>query len=144
MLSVSEIANIIGVEETIIRQTLKRRDADLLPYLHDQASEGEGTTSETPLLDLEGLPQLITKLAFNISPSDIIENLACQVLHLLLVQNENNDLAAGNKALQQQNEQLQQRSEELQQTVASLRTEVTALKDTASYKGILGFLKRRK
>ena len=34
-LTVSEIANMIGVEEAIIRQTLERRDEDLAPYLHD-------------------------------------------------------------------------------------------------------------
>ena len=95
-LTLSEIANMIGVEEAIIRQTLERRDEDLVPYLSALDASGEAAdTSVSPsqpqtlLLAREGLPLLITKLAFNIPTSDIIENLASQVLHLMLVQEEN-------------------------------------------------------
>ena len=107
-LTVSEIANMIGVEEAIIRQTLERRDEDLVPYLHDPDASGEGAdaniSSSQPqvlLLEREGLPLLITKLAFNIPTSDIIENLACQVLHLTLVQEENAGLTSKHQELQQ-------------------------------------------
>ena len=34
-LTVSEITNMIGVEQAIIQQTLERRDEDLAPYLCD-------------------------------------------------------------------------------------------------------------
>ncbi len=130
-LTVSEIANMIGVEEAIIRQTLERRDEDLAPYLHEPDTSGEeaGTNvspsqPQTPLLRREGLPLLITKLAFNIPTSDIIENLASQVLHLMLVQEENTDLTSKRQELQEQNEQLQHYAKELQQRVDSLEGEL--------------------
>ena len=130
-LTVSEIANMIGVEEAIIRQTLERRDKDLVPYLHDPDASGEeadvNTSSSQPqvlLLEREGLPLLITKLAFNIPTSDIIENLACQVLHLTLVQEENADLTSKHQELQEQNEQLQHHTKELQQRVNALEGEL--------------------
>ena len=98
----------IGVEEAIIRQTLERHDEDLVPYLHDPDASGEeadvNISSSQPqvlLLEREGLPLLITKLAFNIPTSDIIENLASQVLHLMLVQEENADLTSKHQELQQ-------------------------------------------
>ena len=107
-LTVSEIANMIGVEEAIIRQTLERHDEDLIPYLHDPDASGEeadvnisSSQPQTLLLKREGLPLLITKLAFNIPTSDIIENLASQVLHLMLVQEENADLTSKHQELQQ-------------------------------------------
>lgn len=131
-LTVSEITNMIGVEEAIIRQTLERRDADLVPYLHEPnvlGEEMEGGVSpsqpQTLLLDREGLPLLITKLAFNIPTSDIIENLACQVLHLILIQEQNVGLTSKHQELQEQNEQLQCHIKELQQKVDSLESELT-------------------
>ena len=130
-LTVSEIANMIGVEEAIIRQTLERRDEDLAPYLHDpDVSRKEVDVnvsplqSQTLLLDREGLPLLITKLAFNIPTSDIIENLACQVLHLMLIQEQNADLTSKHQELQEQNKQLQHHIKELQQKVDSLESEL--------------------
>ena len=162
-LTVSEIANIIGVEAAIIRQTLQRRDEDLVPYLRDSnaSSEEAGVNisssqpqalllereelpylrdpnasgeeagvnvspsqPQTPLLAREGLPLLITKLAFNIPTADIIENLACQVLHLMLVQGENADLTSKHQELQEQNEQLQHHIKELQQRVDALESEL--------------------
>ena len=128
--TVSEIANMIGVEETIIRQTLERRDEDLVPYLRDPDDSGEADVNvsssqpQTLLLAREGLPLLITKLAFNIPTSDIIENLAAQVLHLTLVQEENADLTSKHQELQEQNEQLQHHTKELQQRVDALESEL--------------------
>lgn len=130
-LTVSEIANMIGVEDTIIQQTLERRDEDLAPYLHEPDPSGEDADAnvspsqpQTPLLGREGLPLLITKLAFNIPTADIIENLASQVLHLMLVQEENADLTSKHQELQEQNEQLQHHTKELQQRVDSLESEL--------------------
>ena len=130
-LTVSEITNMIGVEEAIIRQTLERRDEDLAPYLHESDALGEETgvnvslsQPQTLLLEREGLPLLITKLAFNIPTADIIENLACQVLHLTFIQEENADLTVKNQGLQEQNEQLQYHIKELQQRVDALESEL--------------------
>ena len=178
-LTVSEIANMIGVEEAIIRQTLERRDEDLTPYLHDSDAsrqkadtdvssqpqtlllEREGppylhdsdaseeadanvspSQSQTLLLDREGLPLLITKLAFNIPTSDIIENLACQVLHLTLVQEQKADLTSKHQELQEQNEQLQHHIKELQQKVDSLESELAEqiqLREKAEVESRKGF-----
>jgi septal ring factor EnvC (AmiA/AmiB activator) len=130
-LTVSEIANMIGVEEAIIRQTLERRDEDLAPYLHEPNVSGEAvdvnvspSQSQTLLLEREGLPLLITKLAFNIPTSDIIENLACQVLHLTFIQEENADLTSKHQELQEQSEQLQHHIKELQQRIDTLESEL--------------------
>ena len=149
-LTVSEIANMIGVEEAIIRQTLERRDEDLASYLHDPDTPGEEAADanvspsqpQTPLLRREGLPLLITKLAFNIPTSDIIENLASQVLHLMLVQEENTDLTSKHQELQEQNEQLQHHAKELQQKVDSLKSELAAqiqLREKAEAESRKGF-----
>ena len=130
-LTLSEIANMIGVEEAIIQQTLERRDEDLVPYLSALDALGEEadvsvspSQPQTLLLAREGLPLLITKLAFNIPTSDIIENLASQVLHLMLVQEENADLTSKHQELQEQNEQLQHHTKQLQQRVDSLESEL--------------------
>ena len=130
-LTVSEITNMIGVEEAIIRQTLERRDEDLAPYLHnlDVSREGADVNAsssqpQTLLLEREGLPLLITKLAFNIPTSDIIENLACQILHLIFIQEQNTDLTSKHQELQKQHEQLQCHIKELQQKVDSLEGEL--------------------
>ncbi len=155
-LTVSEIANMIGVEEAIIRQTLERRDEDLVPYLRDPDALGEEADvnvspaqPQTLLLDREGMPLLITKLAFNIPTSDIIENLACQVLHLTLIQDENADLTSKHQELQEQNEQLQHDIKELQQRVESLQNELAEqiqlreAAEAASRKGFWNIFGRR-
>ena len=155
-LTLSEITNMIGVEETIIRQTLERRDEDLAPYLHEPNASGEEADvsispfqSQTLLLDREGLPLLITKLAFNIPTSDIIENLARQVLHLTLIQEENADLTSKHQELQEQNGQLQHHIKELQQRVESLQNELAEQiqlreeAETASRKGFWNIFGRR-
>ena len=155
-LTLSEIANMIGVEEAIIRQTLERRDEDIIPYLPAfDASGGEADTSVSPsqpqalLLAREGLPLLITKLAFNIPTSDIIENLASQVLHLMLVQEENAILASKHQELQEQNEQLQRLIKNLQQKVEALQNELAEQiqlreeAEAASRKGFWNIFGRR-
>ena len=131
-LTLSEIANMIGVEEVIIRQTLERRDEDLTPYLSVLDASGEkadanASPSQPQTLHLarEGLPLLITKLAFNIPTSDIIENLASQVLHLMLVQDENAGLTSKHQELQEQNDQLQHLIKDLQKRVETLEGELT-------------------
>lgn len=131
-LTLSEIANIIGVEEVIIRQTLERRDEDLVPYLPALDASGEEADAnvspsqpQTLHLAREGLPLLITKLAFNIPTSDIIENLASQVLHLMLVQDENAGLTSKHQELQEQNDQSQHLIKDLQKRVEALEGELT-------------------
>lgn len=155
-LTLSEIANMIGVEEVIIRQTLERRDEDLVPYLptldaSEEAADANVSPSQpqTLLLAREGLPLLITKLAFNIPTSDIIENLASQVLHLMLVQDENAGLTSKHQELQEQNDQLQRLIKDLQKRVEALEGELTEQiqlreeAEAASRKGFWNIFGRR-
>ena len=155
-LTLSEIANMIGVEEVIIRETLERRDEDLAPYLSvlDASREKAGANAspsqpQTLLLAREGLPLLITKLAFNIPTSDIIENLASQVLHLMLVQDENAGLTSKHQELQEQNDQLQHLIKDLQKRVEALEGELTEQiqlreeAEAASRKGFWNIFGRR-
>jgi FtsZ-binding cell division protein ZapB len=153
IITLAEIADMIGVEDAIIRRTLDRRDDDLQPYLHEDPEDkgqNEGETDApvselpTPLLDLEGLPLLITKLAFNIPTLDIIENLACQVLHLTVLREENTDLTIKNRELQGQNEQLQDRINDLQHQVAELQRELTRQAEIQSRSWVHKFFRRRK
>ena len=155
-LTLSEIANMIGVEEAIIRQTLERRDEDLVPYLptldalgEEADARGSPSQPQTLLLAREGLPLLITKLAFNIPTSDIIENLASQVLHLMLVQEENASLTSKHQELQEQNGRLEQLVKELQQKVEALHNELAEQiqlreeAEAASRKGFWNIFGRR-
>ena len=156
-LTVPEIAYIIGVEEAIIRRALERRDENLVPYLHEPSdSQLSSETKEganmnppisqpmTPLLDLEGLPLLITKLAFNIPTADIIENLACQVLHLMVLQEGNVDLKQKNHELHHQNEQLKQENENLRHQVETLQAKLVELKEAHATKGFFDVFRRSK
>ena len=151
--TVAEIADMIGVDDAIIRRTLDRRDDDLQPYLHENSEDIELNERETdapvsepptPLLDLEGLPLLITKLAFNIPTLDIIENLACQVLHLTVLREENTDLTINNQELQDRNEQLHDRIKDLQHQVSELQGELTRQAEIQSRSWVHKFLRRRK
>ena len=134
-LNVSEIASLIGVEEKIIKRTLERRDAALEPYLYEpphSQSEGKNQTQQIPLLRLEGLPQLITKLSYNIPTSDIIENLACQVMHLVVLRKENAELMGQNQGLQGQNDQYEHRIKDLKQEIEASQAKLTELVEKQS------------
>ena len=143
-LSVPDIANVIGVEEDIIRRVLERHDEDLEPYVYVEpvitshsderpdskpnAGEKEAGQSQSAfMLNLDGLPVLITKLAFNIPTSDLIENLACQVLHLTVLQEDNAELERERQELKHQNEQLQHSIEKAREEVKTLPPKVAEL-----------------
>ena len=151
--TVAEIADLIGVEDTIIRRTIERRDDDLQPYLHEDSENSAqsqtdknapGSEQPTPLLDLEGLPLLITKLSFNIPTLDIIENLACQVLHLTVLREEKTDLSSKNRELLDQNVELQARIDHLQHQVEELQAEITRQAEMQSRSWIHKLFKRPK
>ena len=146
-LSVPDIASIIGVEEDIITNALAREDEDLKPYLYiepvitshgDESIEsligGEKKETEDPqtafMLSVDGLSILITKLAFNIPTSDLIENLACQVLHLTVLQEDIAELQRENEKLKLQNEELEHRLNEVQTQVRSLEAAAAKADET--------------
>ena len=162
-LSVPDIASIIGVEEDIITNALARADEDLQPYLYiepvvvthgdesiDALFGGKQKQTEEPqtvfMLSVEGLSLLITKLAFNIPTSDLIENLACQVLHLTVLQEDIAELKRENQELQFQNEELQQRINEVETEALKLKSiaaEATKTQSRGWFRGLFGDEKSR-
>ena len=158
-LSVPDIANIIGVEEDIITNALARHDEDLKPYLYVEpvvASHGgesvealfgsEKKETEKPetasyLLGVDGLSVLITKLAFNIPTSDLIENLACQVLHLTVLQEDIAELNREKRQLQLQNEELEQKLKRIlveNRTLQATVAEATKTESRGWFRGLFG------
>ena len=108
LLTISEISKILGLEKMIIERIVERNEPDLAPYIHrwnsNIAKEYGGDdvvkakTGEW-IIELEGLPVLIKELAYNIPTTDIIENLICQVLHLEVLMQENEELREENQRL---------------------------------------------
>lgn len=115
----SEISEIIGVEEDIIDRTLKRRDAEIEPYLRVVSAPSDEAGSATkPQIQLrvDGLAPLIKKLTYNIPTDDIIENLSCQIIDITYLRETCDKLESENQALLAENTQLRE-------TVESFQTE---------------------
>lgn len=113
-LTLSKIATTLGVEETIIKNILSREDEDLLPYVTREHDEDKDVDY---VLALEGLPLLIKKLSFNLPTTEIIENLACQILHLTA-------LEQNNLSLKEEIKHFRDEVKELRQEIAELRNKI--------------------
>ena len=128
----SEISEIIGVEEGIIKRTLERRDIDIEPYVRVvSASAEESDTSTQPKIQLrvDGLAPLIKKLTYNIPTDDIIENLSCQIIDITYLRETGERLKTENEALVAEKTELQARVESLEVENRDLSTQVEDLKD---------------
>ena len=113
----SEISEIIGVEEGIINSALKRRDAEIEPYLRVVSAPSDETGSATkPQIQLrvDGLAPLIKKLTYNIPTDDIIENLSCQIIDITYLRETCDKLESENQALIAENTQLREMIESFQ------------------------------
>ena len=113
----SEISEIIGVEEGIINRTLKRRDAEIEPYLRVVSAPSDEAGSATkPRIQLrvDGLAPLIKKLTYNIPTDDIIENLSCQIIDITYLRETRDKLESENQALIAENTQLREMIESFQ------------------------------
>lgn len=113
----SEISEIIGVEEGIINRTLKRRDAEIEPYLRVVSAPSDEAGSATkPQIQLrvDGLAPLIKKLTYNIPTDDIIENLSCQIIDITYLRETRDKLESENQALIAENTQLREMIESFQ------------------------------
>lgn len=91
LLKPREVSNLVGIEEKEILRVISRDDPEVTPYLIDLGEER--------LIDLAGLPIILKKLAYNMPTTDIIENLACQILHLELFSQEREELKRENERL---------------------------------------------
>lgn len=113
----SEISEIIGVEEGIINSALKRRDAEIEPYLRVVSAPSDEAGSATkPQIQLrvDGLAPLIKKLTYNIPTDDIIENLSCQIIDITYLRETCDKLESENQALIAENTQLREMIESFQ------------------------------
>lgn len=99
----SDVAEIIGVDEEIIKRTLNRKHEDIEPYLRVVSAPSDADDGEPkPILQLriDGLAPLITQLSYNIPTNDIIENLICQIVHIAYLRETNEKLEAEISTLQ--------------------------------------------
>ena len=123
-LNPSDVAEVIGVDEEIIKQTLDRKHAEIEPFLRVVAvplEEGVEPKAITQLR-IDGLAPLITQLSYNIPTNDIIENLICQVVHIAY-------LRENNEKLETEIAELREKVKSLQEERADLRVQINNLQE---------------
>lgn len=124
----SEVSEIIGVDEDIIKQTLERKPQEIEPFLRIVAAPSDEDEVKTePILQLriDGLAPLITQLSYNIPTNDIIENLICQIIHIAY-------LRENNEKLEVEIVTLKDRVKTLQEERADLRVQINNLQEEQS------------
>ena len=124
-LNPSDVAEVIGVDEEIIEQTLKRKHPEIEPFLRTVSApaEEEGAEPKAILqLRIDGLAPLITQLSYNIPTNEIIENLICQVVHIAY-------LRENNEKLETEIAELQEKVKSLQEERADLRVQINTLQE---------------
>lgn len=123
-LNPSDVAEVIGVDEDIITQTLKRKTPEIEPYLRviSGSSKTESETEAILQLRIDGLAPLITQLSYNIPTNDIIENLICQIVHIAY-------LRENIEKLELEKIELDNIVQTLQQENSDLRIEINKLQD---------------
>lgn len=127
-LNPSQVSEIIGVDEEIIKQTLKKKHTDIEPFLRvvSSPSEDSGTTSIATLqLRIDGLAPLIKLLSFNIPTNDIIENLISQVVHITFLREDNENLQTDIIELKEKIKNLQEEKADLRVQINNLQEEQT-------------------
>jgi hypothetical protein len=119
-LTISETSELLGLKESTIEWVVKKDDPDLEPYI--QPKSGNGSSEEKQIaITLDGLPLLIKKLSYNIQTTDIIENLACQVLHLEILKQENEKLKQDNLELRRELDELETQLSEYEKIVSDAK-----------------------
>ncbi len=123
-LNPSDVAEVIGVDEDIITQTLERKTPEIEPYLRviSGSSKTESETKAILQLRIDGLAPLITQLSYNIPTNDIIENLICQIVHIAY-------LRESIEKLELEKIELDNTVQTLQQENSDLRIEINKLQD---------------
>ena len=121
----SDVAEVIGVDEEIIKQTLEQKHPEIEPFLRTVSGppEEEGAEPKTILqLRIDGLAPLITQLSYNIPTNEIIENLICQIVHIAY-------LRENNEKLETEIAELQEKVKSLQEERADLRVQINTLQE---------------
>lgn len=126
-LNPSDVAEVIGVDEEIIRQTINRKHPDIEPYLRVSAALSEDNEDTEAILQLriDGLAPLITQLSYNIPTDDIIENLICQIVHIAY-------LRETNEKLESDISELKEKINALHEERADLRVQINMLQEEKS------------
>lgn len=127
-LNPSDVSEIIGVDEKVIKKTLERKHPEIEPFLRVVSSQSEdvGVTSKAILqLRIDGLAPLITHLSFNIPTDEIIENLISQVVHITYLNEDN-------QKLQNDVIELKEKVKNLQEEKADLRVQINNLQEEKS------------
>ena len=91
LLKPREVSTLVGIEEREILRVISRNDPEVEPYLI--------RLNDERLIDIAGLPVILKKLAYNMPTTEIIENLACQILHLELISQLYEELKVENERL---------------------------------------------
>lgn len=139
-LNPSDVSEIIGVDEELIKKALDRNHPEIEPFLRVVSSPSEeiGETTKAILqLRIDGLAPLITHLSFNIPTNEIIENLISQVVHITYLREDNdrfqNDINA-----------LREKVKILQEEKADLRVQINKLEEEKSKSWLDRFFESRK
>lgn len=122
----SDVAEIIGVDEEIIKQTLNRKHEDIEPYLRVASAPSEADDGEPEAilqLRIDGLAPLITQLSYNIPTNEIIENLICQIVHIAYLRETNEKLEAEISTLQNKIKSLHEERADLRVQINFLEEE---------------------
>ena len=130
-LTIPETSELLGLEESTIEWLIKKDDPDLEPYIQRNSGNGSSEAKQVAIT-LDGLPILIKKLSYNIQTADIIENLACQVLHLEILKQENEELKKDNLKLQQELDELKVQLLEHEEVISAAQN--VGLRDVISRK----------
>ena len=125
-LNPSDVAEVIGVDESIIKQALEKKTPEIEPYLKVISGNSETETETTAILQLriDGLAPLITQLSFNIPTNEIIENLICQIVHIAYMKETIEKIELEKNELDNTVQSLQQENSELRIEINQLKEEI--------------------
>lgn len=127
-LNPSDVSEIVGVDEEIIKRTLDRKHPEIEPFLRvvsSQSEDNDETSKAILQLRIDGLAPLITHLSFNIPTNEIIENLISQVVHITYLREDNDRLLDDNN-------ELKEKVKTLQEEKADLRVQIKYLEEESS------------
>jgi hypothetical protein len=130
-LTIPETSELLGLEKSKIEWIVSKDDPELEPYIQRKSGNGSSEAKQITI-GLDGLPILIKKLSYSIQTEDIIENLACQILHLEILKQENKELEQDNIKLREELDQLKVQLLEYEEIISEAKN--ISLKEAISRK----------